>query len=152
MKLSIENVGKCYRGRVWALRQFSLDLKPGVLGLLGPNGAGKTTLMSVLATITRATEGRVLWNGVDLASEPNALRRVLGYLPQDFGVYPNLNAQEFLEYLAAVKGLDATVRAAAHRSAAGPGESAGCAEASAGGIFGRDEAAGGDCAGAAERS
>ncbi len=109
MKLSIENVGKCYRGRVWALRQFSLDLKPGVLGLLGPNGAGKTTLMSILATITRSTEGRVLWNGVDLAAQPNALRRVLGYLPQDFGVYPNLNAQEFLEYLAAVKGLDATV-------------------------------------------
>jgi ABC-type multidrug transport system ATPase subunit len=109
VKLSIENVGKCYRGKVWALRQFSLELKPGVLGLLGPNGAGKTTLMCILATITRSTEGRVLWNGVDLAKEPNALRRVLGYLPQDFGVYPNLNAQEFLEYLAAVKGLDATV-------------------------------------------
>jgi ABC-2 type transport system ATP-binding protein len=109
VKLSIENVGKCYRGRVWALRQFSIELKPGVLGLLGPNGAGKTTLMSILATITRATEGRVLWNGVDLAKEPNALRQVLGYLPQDFGVYPNLNALEFLEYLAAVKGLDATV-------------------------------------------
>jgi ABC-type multidrug transport system ATPase subunit len=105
----MENVGKCYRGRVWALRQFSLELKPGVLGLLGPNGAGKTTLMSILATITRATEGRVLWDGVDLAAQPNALRRVLGYLPQDFGLYPNLNAQEFLEYLAAVKGLEAKV-------------------------------------------
>jgi ABC-type multidrug transport system ATPase subunit len=109
VKLSIEKVGKCYRGRVWALRQFSLELKPGVLGLLGPNGAGKTTLMSILATITRATEGRVLWNGAELAREPNALRQVLGYLPQDFGVYPNLNAQEFLEYLAAVKGLEASV-------------------------------------------
>jgi ABC-2 type transport system ATP-binding protein len=109
VKLSIENVGKCYRGGVWALRQFSLELKPGVLGLLGPNGAGKTTLMSILATITRATEGSVLWNCADVAREPNALRRVLGYLPQDFGVYPNLNAQEFLEYLAAVKGLDAPV-------------------------------------------
>ena len=108
MKLSIENVGKCYDGKVWALRRFSLELKPGVLGLLGPNGAGKTTLMSILATITRATEGKVTWNGADLASDPNALRTVLGYLPQDFGVYPNLNAQEFLEYLAAVKGLDAT--------------------------------------------
>jgi ABC-2 type transport system ATP-binding protein len=108
LKLSIENVGKCYRGRVWALRRFSLELKPGVLGLLGPNGAGKTTLMSILATITRATEGKVTWNGTDLASNPNALRTVLGYLPQDFGVYPNLNTQEFLEYLAAVKGLDAT--------------------------------------------
>lgn len=108
MKLSIENVGKCYRGGLWALRRFTLELKPGVLGLLGPNGAGKTTLMSILATITRATEGRVTWNGIDLASDPNTLRAVLGYLPQDFGVYPNLSAQEFLEYLAAVKGLDAS--------------------------------------------
>ena len=108
MKLSIERVSKRYgRSGPWALREFSLDLGPGVLGLLGPNGAGKTTLMSVLATITRATEGRVVWNGVDLASDPDSLRAVLGYLPQDFGVYPNLNAVEFLEYLAAVKGLDA---------------------------------------------
>lgn len=107
MKLSIENVGKRYRGDLWALRNFSLELAPGVLGLLGPNGAGKTTSMSILATITRATEGRVVWNGVDIASNPNMLRSVLGYLPQDFGVYPNLNAIEFLEYLAAVKGLDA---------------------------------------------
>ncbi len=107
MKLTIENVGKRYRGNVWALRNFSLDLAPGVLGLLGPNGAGKTTSMSILATITRATEGRVLWNGVDIAKNPDMLRSVLGYLPQDFGVYPNLNAVEFLEYLAAVKGLDA---------------------------------------------
>src|SRR6476660_9328844 len=63
--------------------------------------------MSILATITRATEGRVSWNGADLATDPDSLRSTLGYLPQDFGVYPNLNAVEFLEYLAAVKGLDA---------------------------------------------
>ena len=107
MKLSIEHVSKQYRGDVWALRDFSIELRPGVLGLLGPNGAGKTTLMSILATITRATQGRVLWNDTDLAQNPDAIRNVLGYLPQDFGVYPNLNAVEFLEYLAAVKGLDA---------------------------------------------
>jgi len=107
VKLQIEKVSKRYRGSVLALSSFSLELKPGVLGLLGPNGAGKSTLMSILATITRATEGRVLWNGVDIARDPDALRSVLGYLPQDFGVYPNLTAQEFLEYLAAVKGLDA---------------------------------------------
>jgi ABC-type multidrug transport system ATPase subunit len=100
-------VSKQYRGNLWALRDFSLELRPGVLGLLGPNGAGKTTLMSVLSTITRATSGRVLWNDIDLAQNPNAIRSVLGYLPQDFGVYPNLNAVEFLEYLAAAKGLDA---------------------------------------------
>src|ERR1035437_6973144 len=80
---------------------------PGILGLLGPNGAGKTTLMSIIATITRPTEGTLHWNGSELAKDPNAIRTVLGYLPQDFGVYPNLNAVEFLEYLAAVKGLDA---------------------------------------------
>ena len=107
LRLVIDNVGKRYRGDLWALRNFSLELAPGVLGLLGPNGAGKTTSMSILATITRATEGRVVWNGVDIASNPDMLRSVLGYLPQDFGVYPNLNAVEFLEYLAAVKGLDA---------------------------------------------
>lgn len=112
MKLVIDRVGKQYRGRVWALRHFSLELQPGVLGLLGPNGAGKTTLMNIIATITRATEGCITWNGVDLARQPDAVRAVLGYLPQDFGVYPNLNAIEFLEYFAAVKGID---RAAARR-------------------------------------
>ena len=107
MKLEIEDVSKQYRRGVLALRSFSLELKPGVLGLLGPNGAGKTTLMSILATITKASNGHVLWDGVDISKKPDVLRSVLGYLPQDFGVYPNLNAVEFLEYLAAVKGLDA---------------------------------------------
>ena len=105
MQLVIDNVGKRYGGRVWGLREFSLELGPGVLGLLGPNGAGKSTLMRILATITRPTEGRVTWNGADVRQAPDALRAVLGYLPQDFGVYPNLNAVEFLEYMAAVKGL-----------------------------------------------
>lgn len=107
MQLVIDRVSKRYSGGNWALKGFTLEMKPGVLGLLGPNGAGKTTLMSILATITRATEGRVTWNGTDVASHPDELRAVLGFLPQDFGVYPNLNAVEFLEYLAAVKGLDA---------------------------------------------
>ncbi|HXQ96875.1 MAG TPA: ABC transporter ATP-binding protein [Candidatus Limnocylindrales bacterium] len=106
MQLTIENVSKVYGGKVQALAGFSLALGPGVLGLLGPNGAGKSTLMRILATVTRATGGRVLWNGTDIANEPDALRVVLGYLPQDFGVYPNLNAIEFLEYMAAVKGLE----------------------------------------------
>ena len=107
MKLTIEQVTKKYSSGTVALRNFSLELGPGVLGLLGPNGAGKTTLMSILATITRASSGTVTWNGADLAKSPDALRAELGYLPQDFGVYPNLNVVEFLEYLAAVKGLDA---------------------------------------------
>ena len=111
MKLIIENVSKQYRRNILALRRFSLELKPGVLGLLGPNGAGKTTLMTILATITRATQGRVLWNDIDVARDPDVIRSVLGYLPQDFGVYPNLSALEFLQYLAAVKGLDAQTSA-----------------------------------------
>jgi len=106
LKLTIEGVSKVYKGKVSALRDFSLEVGPGILGLLGPNGAGKSTLMRILATITRATGGKVTWNGVDIAHSPNAVRAVLGYLPQDFGVYPNLNAVEFLEYLAAAKGLD----------------------------------------------
>jgi len=107
MKLSIEGVSKRYAGKRWGLRDMSLELLPGVIGLLGPNGAGKSTLMRILATVTRPTEGRVLWNGTDIAKSPDDLRNVLGYLPQDFGVYPHLTALEFLEYLAAVKGLDA---------------------------------------------
>jgi ABC-2 type transport system ATP-binding protein len=111
MELVIEQVSKRYRRDVWALRDFSLTVGPGVLGLLGPNGAGKSTLMRVLATITRPTAGRVSWNGVDVASHPDRVRAILGFLPQDFGVYPNLTPVEFLEYLAAVRGLDgATAR------------------------------------------
>jgi len=109
MHLAIDNVSKRYPGDVWGLKGFSLEIEPGVLGLLGPNGAGKSTLMSILATITRPTEGTVSWNGTDVAREPNALRAVLGYLPQDFGVYPNLNAVEFLQYIAAIKSLRASV-------------------------------------------
>jgi len=107
MQLTVENLSKNYRGGVQALRNVQLSLKPGVLGLLGPNGAGKSTLMRVLATITQASYGRVLWNDNDIAGNPDSLRDVLGYLPQDFGVYPNLSAIEFLDYLAAVKGIPA---------------------------------------------
>jgi ABC-type multidrug transport system ATPase subunit len=111
MELAIEGVSKRYRGNVWGLREFSLTLEPGILGLVGPNGAGKSTLMRILATITQPTEGTVTWKGaddrkaIDIVQAPNGLRAVLGYLPQGFGVYPNLNAIEFLEYLAAIKGL-----------------------------------------------
>ena len=113
MNLTIENVSKRYEGDVWGLRDFSLALQPGVLGLLGPNGAGKSTLMRILATTTKPTSGTALWNGTDICRQPNTIRAVLGYLPQDFGVYPNLNAVEFLEYIAAIKGIEA--RAARRR-------------------------------------
>jgi ABC-type multidrug transport system ATPase subunit len=112
MHLVIEKVGKQYQGGLWALRDFSLELAPGILGLLGPNGAGKSTLMKILATITRPSEGRVTWNGEDIHRSPDKLRAALGYLPQDFGVYPHLNAVEFLDYLGAVRGLDGRTRRA----------------------------------------
>jgi ABC-type multidrug transport system ATPase subunit len=107
MDLVITNVSKRYKVNIWGLREFSLSLGPGVVGLLGPNGAGKSTLMRILATIARPTGGTVTWDGTDIARAPDGLRSVLGYLPQDFGVYPNLTPLEFLEYLAAAKGLDA---------------------------------------------
>ncbi|MDH5791793.1 MAG: ABC transporter ATP-binding protein [Candidatus Bathyarchaeota archaeon] len=107
MQLLIESVSKRYRGSdFYALRDLSLDIGPGILGLLGPNGAGKSTLMRIIATITRPTHGNVSWNGVDIGQKPDEIRSVLGYLPQDFGVYPNLNADEFLRYMAAIKGVD----------------------------------------------
>jgi ABC-2 type transport system ATP-binding protein len=106
MKLTIEHLSKQYRRDFWGLRNFDLELAPGIIGLLGPNGAGKSTLMRMLATITQPTEGTVKWNDVDIVKSPDKLRAVLGYLPQDFGIYPNLTAVEFLEYIAAIKGMD----------------------------------------------
>lgn len=107
MKLTIERLSKQYRRDFWGLRQFDLEVGPGVIGLLGPNGAGKSTLMRMLATITQPTEGTIKWNGIDIVRSPDTLRAALGYLPQDFGIYPHLSGLEFLEYIAAIKGLDA---------------------------------------------
>ena len=107
MELKIEKAGKTYSGGVQALTDFTLSVGPGILGLLGPNGAGKSTLMKILATVTRPTVGSARWNGVDIVREPDALRAVLGYLPQDFGIYPNLSPEEFLAYIAAAKGIAA---------------------------------------------
>ena len=103
--LSAVSISKRY-GDFLANDCIDLDLFPAEIhALLGENGAGKSTLMRILATITQPSSGRVLWNNNDIARQPDALRGVLGYLPQDFGVYPNLSAIEFLDYLAAVKGI-----------------------------------------------
>jgi ABC-type multidrug transport system ATPase subunit len=104
MEIRISNLTKRYKGDKYGLREFSLELNNGVLGLIGPNGAGKSTLMRILATISRPTAGQVTINGADIVKQPDAVRQVLGYLPQDFGVYPNLTAVEFLTYMAAIKG------------------------------------------------
>ncbi len=106
MELIIDNISKLYKGKIWGLKGFRIKIGTGILGLLGPNGAGKSTLMRIISTITKPTEGNVTWNGIDILKYPNKVRAVLGYLPQDFGIYPNLNAIEFLEYIAAIKGLD----------------------------------------------
>lgn len=108
--LKIESVSKRFRGGNFGCRDVSLELKSGVIGLLGPNGAGKTTLMQMLATVTRPTTGRINFDGVDVVARPNELRRRLGYLPQDFGVYDNLTALEFLTYFAALKGVHSKKR------------------------------------------
>ena len=108
--LSIERISKRFRAGNFGVRDLSLEAKSGVIGLLGPNGAGKTTLMQMIATITRPTSGRILFHGTDIAQRPNELRRRLGYLPQDFGVYDNLTALEFLRYFAALKGVRSTKR------------------------------------------
>lgn len=105
--LELVDVMKQYRGGPRAVDAVTLRLGNGLIGLLGPNGAGKSSLMRIAATVTRPTSGQVLFDGADVVRRPDALRRRLGYLPQDFGVYPHLSAPEFLSYLAAVKGVGA---------------------------------------------
>ena len=105
MKLQIENISKAYGRNQYGLKDFSLNIEPGILGLLGPNGAGKSTLLKMIATASKPTEGSIRLNGIDIAEQPNKMRKLLGFLPQDFGVYPNLNAYEFLSYMAALKGV-----------------------------------------------
>ena len=108
--LKIETVSKRFRAGNYGVRDLSLELKSGVIGLLGPNGAGKTTLMQMLATVTRPSSGHIYFQGTDIVKRPNELRRQLGYLPQDFGVYDNLTASEFLSYFAALKGVHSKKR------------------------------------------
>lgn len=105
MKIEIKDISKKYNTGKFGLHNFSITIENGILGLLGPNGAGKSTLMKIIATISNPTSGQILLDGEDITKNPNQIRKILGYLPQDFGVYPNLNAYEFLEYIAAMKGI-----------------------------------------------
>lgn len=104
MKLEIRHVTKRYRDKM-AAADVSLTLTAGVWGLLGANGAGKTTLMRMLAGILRPTEGQILCDGVEIGALGAAYREKLGYLPQEFGFYPEFTVQDYLEYMAALKGL-----------------------------------------------
>ncbi len=105
MTLEIQNISKKYRGNSYALKDFSMTIEKGILGLLGPNGAGKSTLLKMIATIHKPTNGIICLNKNNILKDANYMRKQLGFLPQDFGVYPNLNAYEFLNYMAAMKGI-----------------------------------------------
>jgi ABC-2 type transport system ATP-binding protein len=103
--LKIKDLTKTYPSGVQALKGVSLELSPGVFGLLGPNGSGKSTLMKILATLLEPDSGTIEMNDVDLITRKDHTRRMLGYLPQDFGLYPTLTARQMLDYLAKLKGI-----------------------------------------------
>jgi ABC-2 type transport system ATP-binding protein len=102
--LSIRNLSKTYPNGVQALKSVTLDIPKGMFGLLGPNGAGKSSLMRTLATLQEADSGEAKLDEIDVLQNKEAVRRVLGYLPQDFGVYPKVSAEDLLDHFAALKG------------------------------------------------
>jgi len=105
MELRIENLSKRYPNGTQALQNVSLNIQLGMFGLLGPNGAGKSTLMRTLATLQEADSGRAVMGDIDVLRQKDAVRRVLGYLPQEFGLYPKVSAEDLLSYFAVLKGI-----------------------------------------------
>jgi ABC-2 type transport system ATP-binding protein len=103
--LSIKNLNKTYENGTAALTDVTLEIKNGMFGLLGPNGAGKSTLMRTIATLQEPSSGTVLFNGIDILEDPLFIRENLGYLPQEFGVYPKISAYRLLDHLAILKGI-----------------------------------------------
>src|SRR5204863_3735680 len=103
--LNIKELTKTYASGIQALKGINLEIPPGMFGLLGPNGAGKTTLMKILATLLDPDAGAARMNGLDLIADKAATRKMLGYLPQDFGLYPTLTAAQMLDYFAKLKGV-----------------------------------------------
>lgn len=103
--LSIRNVSKTYTNGVQALQNISLDIAPGMYGLLGPNGAGKSTLMRILATLQEPDSGSIFLGGTNLLQQKEEVRQTLGYLPQEFGLYPKAKAEDLLDYFAVLKGI-----------------------------------------------
>ncbi|MFT4545652.1 MAG: ABC-2 type transport system ATP-binding protein [Bacteroidia bacterium] len=104
-KLTIQNLSKTYPNGVKALDNVSIEIENGMFGLLGPNGAGKSSLMRTIATLQEADSGTATLNEIDIFSQPHKLRKVLGYLPQEFGVYPKITAEQLLDHLAILKGI-----------------------------------------------
>jgi ABC-2 type transport system ATP-binding protein len=104
-RLQIRNLRHTYPNGVQALAGVDLEVPRGMYGLLGPNGAGKSTLMRIVATLQQPTAGSVTFDGADIIADPFAIRRVLGYLPQEFGVYPRISAEDLLDHLAVLKGV-----------------------------------------------
>ncbi|MEM7714809.1 MAG: ABC transporter ATP-binding protein [Cyanobacteria bacterium P01_A01_bin.68] len=102
--LAIEKLSKTYANGIQALRDISLEIDCGIFGLLGPNGAGKSSLMRTLATLQDADSGSIILDGLDVLKNPQVARSLLGYLPQDFGVYPTVSAEDLLNQLAVFKG------------------------------------------------
>jgi len=104
--LDIQNLSKTYSNGVKAINGISLQIKPGMFGLLGPNGAGKSSLMRTIATLQLPDEGTLKFGAIDILTQPEELRKILGYLPQEFGVYPKVTAEELLSHLAILKGMN----------------------------------------------
>ena len=105
MELIIQNISKTYGNGVQALRDVSLNIPTGMFGLVGPNGSGKTTLMRSIATLQEVDGGSIRFNGTDVLTQKEEVRKVLGYLPQDFGVYPGVSAERLLTHFAVLKGI-----------------------------------------------
>ena len=108
MKLTIENISKTYPNGVEALKQVSIEISNGIFGLLGPNGAGKSTLMRTIAALQEADSGTIMLGDVDVAKDKQTLREMLGYLPQEFGLYPKVSAIDLLDHMAVMKGITDT--------------------------------------------
>src|ERR1700760_1189879 len=105
--LDIAHLSHTYANGTVALDDVSLSIPRGMFGLLGPNGAGKSTLMRTVATLQQPTSGSIMFGDIDVLADPQTLRRTLGYLPQDFGVYPRVSAYDMLDHMAVLKGLAA---------------------------------------------
>ena len=105
MKLSIKNISKTYPNGIEALKNVNLEIGNGMFGLLGPNGAGKSTLMRIIAALQDSDEGTITVGEIDVSKDKQSLREILGYLPQEFGVYPKISANDLLDHLAVMKGI-----------------------------------------------